>query len=219
MYSSTANLLKFRDGELIDADAFAYIEADMSAQEELRRLRQTQQRLKDLPELTPPQGVWESVIAAVDADTLRTTRIGWQWALRGAIAASVAVLALLIVSRGVEIPIQLEIGPSTIVGEMAPTNRIEEIVGVPSYASLIAESASLDRALASIVYQPKVMRGSTLGMIADLEYQIAVLDDRLMMANQLNLNPQQKMALWRQRIDLMNALVYTRYAQAQRFWH
>ena len=39
MYPSTENLLKIRDGEPVDADALAYVEADPSARAELRRLR------------------------------------------------------------------------------------------------------------------------------------------------------------------------------------
>ena len=217
MYTSTENLLKVRDGELIDADVLSHIESDAEAQDELQRLRQTQQALKDLPELAPPEGIWENVIAAVDADSATVSDHAWRWPLRGAIAASVAVLALLLVSRGPEIPATLEIGPSTTVGETAPTNRIAEIVGTPTYASLVAESARLDQALGNLTYQPQVVRGSTAGVIASLEYQIAVVDDRLMLASRLNLSPRQITALWQQRVDLMDALVYTRYAQAQRF--
>jgi hypothetical protein len=217
MYPSIENLLKIRDGEPIDAEALAYIEADMSAREELQRLRQTQQALKDLPEIKPPEGVWESIAAAVDSEAAQPERINWRWPLRGVIAASVAVLALLLVAREPEVPALLETGPTTIVGETAPTNRVEAIVGTPSYASLVAESARLDHALGSITYQPRVVRGSTASMIAMLEDRVAVLDDRLMMANQLNLTPEQRRALWQQRVDNMNALVFTRYAQAQRF--
>ena len=82
---------------------------------------------------------------------------------------------------------------------------------------MVAESARLDQALGNLTYQPQVVRGSTAGVIASLEYQIAVVDDRLMLASRLNLSPRQITALWQQRVDLMNALVYTRYAQAQRF--
>ena len=57
MYPSTENLLKIRDGEPIDADALAYVEADPSARAELRRLRDTQQALKDLPSRRPASGI------------------------------------------------------------------------------------------------------------------------------------------------------------------
>jgi hypothetical protein len=216
MYPSIENLLRIRDGEPIDADALAYVDADLSARAELRRLRDTQQALKDLPGFLPPAGVWERVIDTADTDAARRLRRSWQWPLRGAIAASVAVLAIVVITRAPEAPGPLETGPSTIVAESVPNNPMTRIVGTPSYASLVAESARLDRALGSISYRPTVMRGSTVSTITTIEDRIAVLDDRLMLANRLNLSARQREALWRQRVDLMNALFYVRYAQAQR---
>lgn len=216
MYPSIENLLRIRDREPIDADALAYVEADPSARAELRRLRDTQQALKDLPGFLPPAGVWERVIDTADTDAARRVRRSWQWPLRGAIAASVAVLAIQFGTRTLEAPGPLETGPSTIVGESVPNNPMTQIVGTPSYASLRAESARLDRALGSITYRPTVVRGSTVSAIASFEDQIAVVDDRLMYADRLNLSALQRRALYQHRVDLMNALLSVRYAQAQR---
>ncbi len=216
MYPSTENLLKIRDGEPVDADARAYVEADPSARRKLRGLRQTQQALKDLPGFSPPPGAWERIALAAEKDAARRVRRGWHWPLRGAIAASVAVLAVLLVARSPEGPAPMETGPATIVADAAPTNRIADLAGTPYYASLVAESARLDRRLGSITYQPRIIRGSTASTITAFEDRIAVLDDRLMFASRLALSPRQKEALWQQRVDIMNALLYVRYAQAQR---
>jgi len=216
MYPSIENLLRIRDREPIDADALAYVEADPSARAELRRLRDTQQALKDLPGFLPPAGVWERVIDTAETDAARRVRRSWQWPLRGAIAASVAVLAIQFSTRAPEAPGSLETGPATIVAESVPNNPMTQIVGTPSYASLVAESARLDRALGSITYRPTVMRGITVSAITTFEDQIAVVDDRLMYADRLNLSALQRRALYQHRVDLMNALVYVRYGQAQR---
>ncbi len=216
MYPSIENLLKIRDGEPVDADARAYVEADPSARRELRRLRQTQQALQDLPGFEPPAGAWERVVLAAEKQAALRTRRGWHWPLRGAIAASVAVLAVLLVARSPEEPAPVATEPATIVAGAVPTNRFTEILGTPSYASLAVESARLDRALDSIVYQPMLMRASTASTITAFEDHIAVLDDRLMFANRLDLSPRQIEALWQQRVDFMGALVYVRYARAQR---
>ena len=216
MYPSTENLLKIRDGEPVDEDARAYVEADPSARTELLRLRQTQQALCDLPVLAPPAGVWERVVAAVEDDVAGQDRSRWHWPLRGAIAASVAALALLLVARGPQVPDPLEAGPAIIVADSAPSNRISAIIGTPTYASLVAESARLDRALSSIAYRPRVVRGSTVGTITAFEDEIAVVDDRLMYAKQLNLTAQQRWTLMQYRVDLMNALLVMRYVQARR---
>ena len=90
MYPSIENLLKIRDGEPVDADARAYVEADPSARRKLRGLRQTQQALKDLRGFAPPAGAWERIALAAEKDAARRVRRAWHWSLRGAIAASVA---------------------------------------------------------------------------------------------------------------------------------
>ena len=216
MYPSTEDLLKIRDGEPVDARARAYVEADPSGRQELRRLRQAQRALNDLPDFEPPAGIWDRVILAVEEDVVQGTRRAWHWPLRGAIAAGVAALAILLLARSPEVPAPMATGPATTVADAVPTNRIKDIVGTPSYASLATESARLDRALDGITYQPRVMRVSTAGSITAVKDRIAVLDDRLMFASRLNLSPRQVEALWQQRVDFMSALLYLQYAQAQR---
>ena len=216
MYPSIENLLKIRDGEPVDADARAYVEADPSARRELRRLRQVQHALQNLPGFEPPAGAWERVILAAEKATARRARRSWHWPLRGAIAASVAILAVLFVARSPEDFAPMGTGPATIVADAVPMNRTVDIVGTPAYASLVVKSARLDRALDSITYQPMLMRASTASTITTFEDQIAVLDDRLMFASSLDLSPRQIEALWQQRVDLMSGLFYLRYARAQR---
>ncbi|MCZ6585388.1 MAG: hypothetical protein O6930_05165 [Gammaproteobacteria bacterium] len=209
-------MLKIRDGEPVDADARAYVEADPSARRELRRLRQVQHALQNLPGFEPPAGAWESVILVAENATAPRALRGWHWPLRGAIAASVAILAVLFVARSPEDVAPMGTGPATIVADTVPMNRTVEIVGTPAYASLVVKSARLDRALDSITYQPMLMRASTASTITTFEDQIAVLDDRLMFASSLDLSPRQIEALWQQRVDLMSGLFYLRYARAQR---
>ncbi|MCZ6498510.1 MAG: hypothetical protein O6765_07285 [Gammaproteobacteria bacterium] len=209
-------MLKIRDGEPVDADARAYVEADPSARRELRRLRQVQHALQNLPGFEPPAGAWESVILVAENATAPRALRGWHWPLRGAIAASVAILAVLFVARSPEDVAPLGTGPATIVADTVPMTRTVEILGTPAYASLVVKSARLDRALDSITYQPMLMRASTASTITTFEDQIAVLDDRLMFASSLDLSPRQIEALWQQRVDLMSGLFYLRYARAQR---
>ena len=216
MYPSIENLLKIRDGEPVDADARAYVDADQSASAELRRLRQTQQELQDLPGFEPPAGAWERVTLAAEEDAARRPGRAWHWPLRGAIAASVAVVAVLLVTRPPEVSPPMEAEPATIMAGATVTDRSTEVMGTLSYASLVAESARLDRTLGRITYQPRVMRVSTASTITALEDRIAVLDDRLMFSSSLDLSPRQKEALWRQRVDTINALVHVRYSWAQR---
>jgi len=216
MYPSTENLLKIRDGEPIDADALAYVEADPSARAELSRLRQTRQALNDLPTLEPPAGSWDQIVAAVDCDAPLTQSYQWRWPLRAAIAASVAAAALMLVARTTNLPTSADLAPATIVADTVPSNQIADIVGTPSYISLVRESAQLDHALNRITYQPRVVRAGTASTMADLEDRIAIIDDQLNMAPRLGLSPLQIEMLWQVRVDLMRGLTYMRSARAQR---
>jgi hypothetical protein len=216
MYPSTENLLKIRDGEPIDADALAYVEADPSARAELLRLRQTQLALNDLPTIEPPSGSWDKIVAAVDLDTSRTPSPNWRWPLRAAIAASVATAALMLIARTADLPTAVDLAPATIVADTAPTNQIADLVGTPSYASLVTESGQLDHALNRITYQPRVVRAGTASTMANLEDRIAIIDYQLNMAPRLGLGQHEIRTLWQLRIDLMRGLIYMRSAQAQR---
>ena len=217
MRPRTQDLLSIRDGEPVDAAVRATVEHDPRLGAELERLEETRAALQALPQLTPPAGVWERVLeqSAVRYATRRSRR--WRWPLRGAIAAGVAVLAVSIVARFPGSAEQDEIPPSTIVADQPVDSPIASAWVRPAYASLVEESARLERALDDIPYQPSVVRAGTATTIADLEASIALADERLWYASAMNASPAQKHALVRQRTELMNALYQVRRAEARRF--
>ena len=53
--------------------------------------------------------------------------------------------------------------------------------------------------------------------IDGLEDRIALIDEQLMFARALGLSTADRRVLYRQRVELMNALVQIRYAEARRF--
>ena len=216
MFPSTENLLKIRDGEPVDADAVAYVNADPSARRELERLQRVQRELNELPDFAPPEDVWERVVSSVDGSTHGGFRPGWQWPLRAAIAASVAVGAIVLVGRQPDAVDLLASGPANIVAESTPSNAVEDILGTPTYASLISESARLERALKGMPYQSGVMRAGTVSQIAAFEDAIAAVDYQLMYSGQFGLTVPERHSLAQHRVDLLNALVALRYGQAQR---
>ena len=59
------------------------------------------------------------------------------------------------------------------------------------------------------------MRLGTAGTIVDLEDQISLIDQQLTYGGE-RLAPEYRQALWRNRVDVMDALVQIRYVQAQR---
>ena len=211
MYPSTEDLLRIRDGELVDASVRSAVDADPDLQAEVERLSKTRDALRALPAFDPPTGTWEKIAAASDGHW----RSRWHWPLRGAIAASVAVAAIVFVMRP---PLTPEMPlPSTTVSEVPAPNSGDGLTRrlvTPTYASLVAESARLERQLNQIGYQPRLMNAGTAATIADLEDKIEWIDAQLMYARALH--PRQTEALWQNRVDLMNALLKVRYAHAQR---
>lgn len=138
------------------------------------------------------------------------------WALRGAVAAAVAVVAVLAV-RSVDEPAIP--GPGTIVGEDSGyTNGNAGLrLASAAYTSLTSESARLERLLNEIPYRPRLVNAGTATTITGLQDRIAQVDQVLMYSPVNGLLPEQTEALWQERVDLMNALLQVRYAEAQRF--
>lgn len=236
MHPSTEDLLSVRDGEPLDAVTSNVIAEDATHEREIERLRQMKDALRDLPELAPPAGLWDR-IAAIEHET-RPRRNTWLRPAAGVgIAAAVAALAIFVVGTpsrqtgGPARPPASESGgglttrtitveePSTVVGTMTVFDPDRPFVGariVPAtYPALMQESARLDRALRRISYQQRpVMTGETATTIAGLESRIAVIDEQLTYGNARGVPQPERTALWGERVDLMNALVHVRYAQA-----
>jgi hypothetical protein len=69
--------------------------------------------------------------------------------------------------------------------------------------------------LARIPYQRPVMTAGTASTIVGLEDRIAFIDEQLTLAAGNGAEVPQRQALWGERVELMNALVHVRFAQAQ----
>ena len=208
MYPSTEDLLRIRDGEPVDARVRAAVDADPELAADVERLRRMQNALQALPAFEPPEGVWEQVALAT-----RTPSVSrWHWPMRGAIAASFAVAAILWVMGSPETP-----PPGPPVAEAPVASSVDALTRrfvSPAYLSLVQESARLERELNRIDYRPRLVNAATAATIAGLTDEIALIDARFMQPTALQ--PNQAEALQRTRVELMNALLEVRYAQAQR---
>ena len=219
MRPSTVDLLRIRDGEPVDASVRAAVDADPRLGAELEKLAATRRALRALPRLSPPPGVWPQIAGRLarqrDEQPQVSRPASRHWPLRAAIAAGVAVAAVWMVGRMPDAPLPDGAAPATIVAEH--TAGRGPLLGTPAYASLVAESARLERALDELSSRPRVVRVGTAATIAELEDRIAWIDDRLMLALSIGLSSQEAQALYRQRIELLNALVQVHYADARRF--
>jgi len=163
-------------------------------------------KLRELPELAPPPGVWERVLEDVGARAA-ARRFRRRCAVTAAVIVAVAAVPLTHFAMR-------EASPPTF--SIAALQPVHVAWDETSYAPLIVESARLERLLAEMP-APRLVVGSTAGTIVGLEDRIAYVDAQLSYAAARDLAPPYRRALWDERVELMNALVYVRFAQMQGF--
>ena len=202
MRPSTEDLLSVRDGEPLAAATRAAIEASPESTHEVERLRALQRSLRALPELAPPAGLWERIVAAEERAAVAPRRVARVLAGFGAAAAAALVALIYFVAGPTD-------DPATIVRSPQPEAR------PVTYAPLVAESARLERLLAEMPPRSQVVRLGTISTIVELEDQIALLDEQLSYGDAIGLEGPQRAALWSERVDLMSALILVRAANAQ----
>jgi len=211
MQPSTEDLLAVRDGEPLDASAKAIIESSIVHGRDIERLRRLQNALRALPALEPPADVLARVLEAKETREAASSR--WLRLAAGAgVAAAVATAAIVYVATSGQTresdapaPFVASGEPSTLLGTATPV----------SYVSLVEQSGQLDRLLAELPAQGPLMTGATASTIAGLEDRIAFLDEQLAFSAAGKVPVPQRAALWSNRVELMNALVSVRYAEAQ----
>ena len=163
--------------------------------------------LEALPTLSPPPEAEARVLAAMRAAAnARATRHVGRFAGLAAAAALVGAALLLLW--------QPWTGPAervTVTAADAPSDAARD-----DYLTLVEQSARLERALVALP-QRTVMRAGTAGTIATLEDRIAHIDAELTLATAAGAENQYRTALWRDRVDVMNALLQVRYVNSQAF--
>lgn len=216
MHPRTEDLLSVRDGEPVDAAARARVLADPGCAAEIERLRGVQQALRALPALAPPADAWDAIAARLEAEPAPSPRRFAKLMAGASIAATVAIAAVLAVSYRPSAVDGDTPAPAAIVGADPEQPRlVRPMLPIQaSYASLVEESVRLERMLSQLP-QRSVIRAGTASTIAGLEDRITLIDAQLMVGSARGLPSAEKQALWRERVDLMNALVHVRYAQAE----
>ena len=214
MRPTIKDLLRVRDGEPADAVLSSEVTTDPDLQQEVRRLRDVQVGLRNLPDFAPPLDLWERIEAAARQPQPAAERPPLPWLATVAAAAGVALVALLLANRPNELPagttVENRVGPR-------PQTALAQDLVTPRLASLRDESRRLERVVAGFGDAPALANAATAGSIADVQDRILLIDDRLSRASLDGLSVAQREALWRERVQLMNSLAALRYAQAQRF--
>jgi hypothetical protein len=186
-----SELLAVRDGE---GTAWARAHADECAfcREELDMLYRRVAALRALPAHRPPRDRWSVIrVEAVRERRGRLLRrVGWS-----GLAAAAAVAVLLGVRTVVPI------GPAPAVGQT-------ELDG------LMAQSRTLEETLRNYDPEGRVLSGRAAGIIADLEDRIALVDAGISQMTTRGGAREDLIGLWRDRVDLMSALVNAHVTRA-----
>ena len=222
MYPGTEDLLSIRDGEPVEAEARAEVDADPALQAEVARLQATRDRLRELPEFQPPPGVLAKVLSELESspETGHSSPREPHRLPEADSAQASAVEAAPVSLAGSSLPYRLwRHAQWPLRGTIAATVAVVAVLNgvAATYTSLASESARLERLLNEIPYRPRLVNAGTATTISGLEDRIGQVDEVLMYAGANGLQQEQTVALWQERVDLMNALLEVRYAQAQRF--
>jgi anti-sigma factor RsiW len=188
MHLTTEQLLALRDGEVAPEPGRHLLQCPECARrvEEMAALRSA---LRGLPALEPPAVAWEGILAEH-----RRRRLVWR---RRAWAAALA--ALLVMA-----------GTAGLVLRPAATRPPEVAAGSPDdLADLMSASRELETVLRSPSLRSPVLRPAEAARIVVLEDQLALVDTQLVTV-QAGPSRERALALWSDRVELLDQLVRVR---------
>lgn len=187
-------LLELRAGEA-GPGVRTHIEECEECQEEMDRLGRRIAAFRALPVRRPPRDRWPVVRERFLAERRRERRrqVGWG----GFAVAAGLTLAIGFQSAG-------WLGTNGDDGQVAE-ERIEQ---------LVIESRQLEDALTAYGTEGRVLSTRTAGVIADLEDRIALVDAGIVRLSRAGAPRDELMTLWRDRVQLMGALVNTHVTRA-----
>ena len=207
MHATVEQLLSFRDGSPLAPTLQRHIVECSRCRAAMEDLVSLKKGVRDLRDLTPPDGTWERIRreapAAVTPESV-PNRLG-SWAIGLAACVALAVGILLASSR--EAPDPPRQKQST---AQATTDS--------HFASedLLARSREMEAYLRRLPVRPRVVRVGTAVTIAHLEESIRLVDYQLNLQREIGSSQSQSQQLWETRVDLLNSLANVRYVEAQR---
>ena len=183
MHLSLEDLLAVRDGEP-GADAAAHAASCPQCAAEIERLRAIRTGLAALPEQNPATDLWPAVRAGLQA-----SRQHRRWVVGGWVAAGLAATFTLAIGirGGLEAWHEARLARET--------------------KEVVAESQRLETMLRGVESGGMVMSGRTAGAAVQLEDRIGIIDAQLARARSERYPSREVLGLWRERVQLLDALV------------
>jgi len=188
MHLRTEQLLALRDGEGPPEDRHHLRECPQCARE-VEALGELRAVLQGLPALEPPAAAWPGILAEHRRRQRARQRLAW--------AAAAAALLVMAVTAG------LLLRPTTTRSSALPAPRPADL------AELMAASRELEMVLRSPSLRSPVLRPAEAARIVALEDQLALVDTQLV-AVQAGPSRERALALWSDRVELLDQLVRAR---------
>jgi hypothetical protein len=201
MHADFQALLALRDAAPVDEAVREHVQRCETCSAELVRLREQKRQLLSLKDFDPPARMWGRVQAQLQSSPGRWSTERWPS------LSAVAAVALLITLACVW-SIRVARGPADLAYTVPAGAEHAEI------GSLMAHSQRLEAVLHSLPPRPPVEQAGTSATIDELQTRIQLLDVQLAGGERDVPDPQQVAKLWNARVQLLNSLVYVRYAEA-----
>jgi hypothetical protein len=186
-HPSLEELLALRNGDE-ESSVADHVASCGQCMVELASLREVARALRGLPNLSPPRDLWPAISGEMPRKRLRT---GWM-AVAAAAAAAVMFIGLAQWwSARAQRQASTETNHTTVVEELNSASReLEELLRNPAF-------------------QGQILSARRAAVIVDLEDRIAMVD--LALAAESNAGSEDRgVALWSQRVELLNALLTAR---------
>jgi len=184
IHCTMEELLAIRDGEGSQG-ALRHLDDCEECRNELDRLHQRVAALKALPTMRAPRDRWPIVQEQVLAGRAKKRHAVMGW-VSAAAAASIALAAG--------------------IGQVLPVPAADE--PQPPLVTLMEEDRSLQEMLRTLEQETRVMNGRVASAVAVIEDRLSDVDAQLAEVRSMRRPSETDLiVLWRQRVDLMDALV------------
>jgi hypothetical protein len=207
MHADFQELLSLQDGEPVAAEVAQHVSKCPKCALELGRLQQLAQELRQLPQYEPPPRAWLQIQQQLVEQSPRQRRFGWipvSAAAAAVIAMVCGVLWTTRVDRNHDAATSVSANSAAV-----PSNR-------ESIGQLVHHSQELEALLQRMPQRPTVERAETSVTIDEIQSSIQMLDLQLSSLTRTDTDHDEAQRLWSTRVQLLDSLVYVRYAEVAR---
>jgi hypothetical protein len=206
MHANIDDLLRLRDAQPVDSAIAAHAARCPACAAQLERLSLRRTQLQTLPQWEAPAASWEQIQA-------RLSRPRRARGLPGRFVAAAALTGLAIIGS---IAVRDQVA-APVAQRATAMAGVRSEVDAEQLAILVAQSQQLEQLLRTLPARPRIERVSTAAAVDGIEQRIQWLDFQMSNAPEEALDDEQARRMWRERVDLMDALVKVRYVEAERF--